>query len=774
LKKGRTRQGAALFSCCENDRETVITPENSTILFLSYGFSLGIMVLRGEKLKEYAADLTRSLSTINIFSCSRHVQSAKQAKVPLMFNTIKSKLVLFSFLGFLAVGISVSISYFIAVHEVKTIMQADVGAVADALEKSITYIAAVKPSAYEDPEFKKLIYAVKIGKSGYPFMLNDQGTLVVHHKDEGKNLAGQPHIDHIRSHRESGYYEYTATTTGQDKIVAYRYIKPWGLWIVPGVNKADYFDQLKITFLKWNTLCGVVIIMLLSAASFWIVRSISRPIRDAAAVADRLATGDLTADFAENRRIALKGEIGALANAQRSMVAGLNTMVARINSSAQELSGISGAISDTAGEVTSAAGQQAASIDETSRAVDAINASVREVAQGVDSLSMSAAETSSTTLEMASSVEEVAMNVETLAKAVEEVSSSLTEMSAAAKQIGGSVQGLLEISSTTASSIVEMDSSIRQVGDNAGTTAEIAREVMEEAEAGRASVQATITGIAEIGQAFNTTAEVIKALSVSAADIGTILRVIDEVTAQTNLLALNAAIIAAQAGDHGKGFAVVADEIKELANRTRNSTSEIGTVVAGVLEKTDLAVKTIATGELSIESGAALSRQSGKALEKIVARVKNSADQIGEIAAATVEQAKGSRMISQSMENMARVVAQIGTATREQERGNELIMAAVERMKEMNSQVRNSTREQTTAGKEIARSTEQITTMIWQIKEACADQSGCSDRIVGAMDDIARSAGVNLQATTRLNEAVAGLAGQVNVLQQEMAGFRTR
>jgi methyl-accepting chemotaxis protein len=101
-------------------------------------------------------------------------------------------------------------------------------------------------------------------------------------------------------------------------------------------------------------------------------------------------------------------------------------------------------------------------------------------------------------------------------------------------------------------------------------------------------------------------------------------------------------------------------------------------------------------------------------------------------------------------------------------------MAAVERMKEMNSQVRNSTREQTTAGKEIARSTEQITTMIWQIKEACADQSGCSDRIVGAMDDIARSAGVNLQATTRLNEAVAGLAGQVNVLQQEMAGFRTR
>ncbi len=143
-------------------------------------------------------------------------------------------------------------------------------------------------------------------------MLDEQGTLVVHHKDEGKNLAGQPHIDHIRSHRESGYYEYTARTTGQDKIVAYRYIQPWGLWIVPGVNKADYFDQLRATFLKWNLLCGVLIILLLSAASIWIIRGISRPVRDAARVADRLATGDLTMDFAESRLYLAKGEIGAL------------------------------------------------------------------------------------------------------------------------------------------------------------------------------------------------------------------------------------------------------------------------------------------------------------------------------------------------------------------------------------------------------------------------------------------------------------------------------
>ena len=221
-----------------------------------------------------------------------------------MFKSIKAKLVLLSTLGFLAVALSVSVSYIIAVREVKTIMRADVSAVADALEKSINYIAAIKPDALNDKAFKQSIYGVKIGKSGYPFMLDESGTLVVHFKEEGKNLAGQPHIDYIRSHPESGFYEYTAQTTGQDKIVAFRYIRPWGLWIVPGVNKADYFDQLKASFLKWNVACAVVIIVLLSFASIWIVRGIATPVQAAVRVADRLATGDLTMHLAQSRQAA--------------------------------------------------------------------------------------------------------------------------------------------------------------------------------------------------------------------------------------------------------------------------------------------------------------------------------------------------------------------------------------------------------------------------------------------------------------------------------------
>ncbi|HPX61005.1 MAG TPA: methyl-accepting chemotaxis protein [Deltaproteobacteria bacterium] len=690
-----------------------------------------------------------------------------------MLNSIKSKLMLFSFLSLIAVMFSVTVSYIISVQEIKNIMVSDVEAVANALESSINYIAKERPEAYKERDFKQFIYNVRIGKSGYAFMLDDKGALAVHHKEEGKVLAGQPHIDHINRHKGSGVFEYMATTTGQEKIVAYRHIKAWNMWVVPGVNKADYFDQLKSNFLKWNVVCAVLIILCLATASFWIIRTISGPVLSAVDVADRLAIGDLTVEVSD-RDVAKGGELGALNQAQQTMVSSLNAMVLRINDSTQELHIISENISGTAHQVTIAGREQSAAVDETSAAVDAINLSVQDVAEGVESLSKSAAETSSATIQMASSVEEVAINMEKLAATVEEVSSSIMEMTTAARQISGSVQVLMDISSTTASSISEMDSSIKQVGEHARISADIAREVLQDAEAGRESVHATIAGIAEIRSASHTTAEVVNLLASSASDISEILRVIDDITAQTNLLALNAAIIAAQAGEHGKGFAVVADEIKQLADRTKYSTKEIGNVISNVIKNTELAVKTIKVAENSIESGANLSKYSGEVLDNIYDKMKKSSDQVGEIARATVEQASGSHMISQAMENLAQMIVQIRNATREHERGNDLIMAAVEQIKGMNTHVRNSTREQNLAGKEIARSTERVNDLSQQIRQACGKQNECSSRITAAMERVFRSAGTNAKATNALNEAVSGLVDQVQNLRDEMSNFRTR
>ncbi|ESQ90193.1 hypothetical protein ABAC460_10605 [Asticcacaulis sp. AC460] len=157
---------------------------------------------------------------------------------------------------------------------------------------------------------------------------------------------------------------------------------------------------------------------------------------------------------------------------------------------------------------------------------------------------------------------ELQASAQTLSAAAEETSVQSSAVEAGARQAADNVRSV-------AAAIEELAASARQVGGEVARSSMIASDAVQQAGRTRGSMDA---------------------LSGDAAQVESVVSIINAIAQQTNLLALNATIEAARAGEAGKGFAVVASEVKGLANQTATSTTTIGVSIAKMQASTQQAV----------------------------------------------------------------------------------------------------------------------------------------------------------------------------------------
>ena len=209
-----------------------------------------------------------------------------------MFETIKSKFIINLLVAIVSLLVTLIVAYSIATSNIKEIMLNDVSIVSKTLSKTINYIILKNKHAYKEQEFKDSIHAMRVGESGYVYIVHEDGTLLVHPKKEGKNLKNTDYGAYITSHKEGGVYEYVSTTTGQHKLAAFTYIPAWNAWVVPGVNKADYFDKVNSQFMQYFSFLFTFIFLLLIGLNFITGKNVLKNANTIQDVAHDLSQGD--------------------------------------------------------------------------------------------------------------------------------------------------------------------------------------------------------------------------------------------------------------------------------------------------------------------------------------------------------------------------------------------------------------------------------------------------------------------------------------------------
>lgn len=471
----------------------------------------------------------------------------------------------------------------------------------DSSHKGVVF-ASIEPET-----FGGLMQNIKIGDTGYGFIVDKTGTIVAHKDQEiVKNFTNYIELaktdtamadtaSMVQLMVAGGSSTGTVDYLGNQQFMGYRPISGtdgWSLGVTANVSEmmAGFYTSLYITI-------GLIALFILISVvvAFQISTPLARPIAAFTRRLEQLADGDLHTAVPT---VKTKDEMEVLGESLRRTVDRMKAYTGDID---RVLSSVSDAdltvvtdedyIGDFAPIKTSLE-NIIASLDQT---ISQIQTASREVSGGSEQMSGGSQILSEGAAEQASAIDRLAVAIGNISK---------------------------------------------QIYDNAEKAARVSTISNEAADA-----------VDESNRRMVRMLSAIKEINEASAQIGRIIKTIEDIAFQTNILALNAAVEAARAGSAGKGFAVVADEVRSLAGKSAQAAKQT----------TEL----IERSTRSVKKGTEIANETANALLSVVESTKQITGLVSEIAAVSKTQSTSVQQVSAGIEQISTVV-QNNSATAEE------------------------------------------------------------------------------------------------------------
>ncbi|MNI50703.1 Biofilm dispersion protein BdlA [compost metagenome] len=227
-----------------------------------------------------------------------------------------------------------------------------------------------------------------------------------------------------------------------------------------------------------------------------------------------------------------------------------------------------------------------------------------------------------------------------------------------------------------ATAIEQVNASIGGVSASAKDVLERSHQASDAAGLGAEIIVCAAGGMNQIDQVVVLASEAIGGVHDQSGQITTITHVIRDVAEQTNLLALNAAIEAARAGEQGRGFAVVADEVRQLAERTARSTSEIRQMIGAMQASVSDAASRMELIVGKVQDGKRLSSEASEHILRVQKHSKQVTQAITVISSALHEQSLASAGIAREVEIVAQMSVENNGVAAETSRISQALQAS--------------------------------------------------------------------------------------------------